>query len=134
MWSQRSLCKETNLRRALSLTWIPLLLVCIVLYWCQSYDQTQHESAFRVSASTAAMQPCSLGAPFGGAVCSSISVKTRRLDDVLDAPLFQAFISIFAVASLNLFAVLNDIQNGVHLSLTCWLALCLALLQRLSWH
>jgi len=30
---------------ALSLTWFPLLLVCITLSWCQTYDQTRHESA-----------------------------------------------------------------------------------------
>lgn len=30
---------------------------CIIVYWCQRYDQTQCESAFSVSAHTAEMQP-----------------------------------------------------------------------------
>lgn len=58
-WSERCACKVRNPWRALNVTWIPLLLACIILYWCRRYDQTQCESASNVSAHTAAMQPSS---------------------------------------------------------------------------
>lgn len=47
---ETDLCRVRLVCRALRLTWILLPLVCIILYWCQKTDQTQSESALRVSA------------------------------------------------------------------------------------
>lgn len=47
---ETDLCRVRLVCRALRLTWILLQLVCIILCWCQKTDQTQSESALRVSA------------------------------------------------------------------------------------
>lgn len=96
------------------MTWISLLLVCIILYWCQRYDQTQCESAFSVSAHTAAMQPCSLGVLFGE--LSSLQSEKRCVDLTMCRMFlsWEAFITIFGV--IKSVAALNDIQSNVHLS------------------
>lgn len=107
--SKRGVRKVRNLRRGLSMTWIPLLLVCLILYWCRRYDQTQCESAFRVPAHAAAVQLHSPGVSLQGVVILPPDFKVMHsLDNALEAstsrgpyPRSSVWCSIFKSVVLN---------------------------------